>query len=243
MRGVDDTAALPELMADVVMPLWLAKARGIPRHLWGVVRWTWFPPGWVGEGRCRRRVWWVGAGPVIPSPRTLRQGLVLAVVRYLLGVPPDRWDPIAVREGPGLGRRTVYGRVWAAENWSSLQGISRPDAEAWEVAPRTVIPGVQVVDTRVDAVELDMGTRPMRSYAARDGRVVRGYLDRVDAWLRTYRHVIIVVPTISRAAVWARALPALIHTPWTAERIRLYVLSHWWTDSAHWTEVYRWNAI
>lgn len=139
---------LRELRADLVMPEWVARARGIEleRHPRRVVEL--YP-----TGRSRRRV------PVplvgfserdlegVPGSRerrsrwpdreaarrsVLREAAALSVVRYLLEVPADRWE----YRGTKRPRRKPWGKPWYKRNRDRYRNAVRevgaaPDAEAW----------------------------------------------------------------------------------------------------------------
>jgi len=165
---------LAELRADLVMPEWVARARGIEveRHPRRVVE---LHP----TGRSRRRV------PVAllgfsekdlegtPGSRerrsrwpdreaarrsVLREVAALSVVRYLLGYPPERWDYIGTKRP----RRSPFGRrEYRRERERFLRMTARvgaPDAEAWLpfFSPFHELAGSPVGV----AVELDSGAIP-----------------------------------------------------------------------------------
>ncbi|MCS6867795.1 hypothetical protein [Thermus sp.] len=211
MRGV---AALPQLACDRMMPMWVARAYGLPPGL-GVVRWSWLTA--TARGKKRHQVWWVGwslAEASLP-PRVVRHGLLLSVARYLLGVEPGIWDALAVREvRQGATRRTEWGREWVKREWRSLRGVSRPDAEWWRSGGPPWPP---------TAVEVDTGKIPMDLYRA-----------RVETWRPVYPAFLVVTTSRSRAESWREMLSQmpdfrdLLVRPTAA----VVALAGWWHEGA-----------
>ncbi|MEN2983032.1 MAG: hypothetical protein ABDH20_11165 [Thermus sp.] len=201
--------ALPQLACDRVMPLWVARAYGLPPGL-GVVRWTWL--GATARAERRRRVWWLAWSPAEASlpPHIVRHGLVLSVARYLLGVEPGAWDTLAVREvRQGAARRSIRGREWARRDREWLRGVSRPDSEWW----RSPYPPPT-------AVEVDAGKVPLDLYRSR----VRG-------WLRVYDSLLVLVLSRARGEAWLKLLPdLLVDRPYF--RLEVWLLEGWWTEGA-----------
>lgn len=224
MKGVE---LLPELACDRMMPLWVARARGIPPRL-GVVRWTWVPA--TARASKPRRVWWVGYSEGEASfPRhLLRHGLALAVARYFLGAGPEAWDALAVREArQGASRRTIRGRAWARENREQLRGAPRPDGEWWRM--HEVIRGFWHYERDPWAVEVDAGKLPLEVYRK-----------RLEAWVGLYSGVVIVTLSHLRAMAWlGQVLPRFLDAyPGWASRVQVYALEEWWEERARWREVW-----
>ena len=163
---------LRELRADLVMPEWVARARGIEvgRHPRRVVEL--YPTGrsrrrvpvsLVGfsekdlegtPGSRERRSRWPNREAARRS--VLREAAALSVVRYLLKVSADRWE----YRGTKRARRTVWGERWYQRERRRYREAVReaggaPDAEAW---PDEFLgmSGTQVDPVAV-AVELDAG--------------------------------------------------------------------------------------
>lgn len=166
--------ALSHLAADGVMPLWLAREYGVPLNLAHRRR-----VYLALTARSSRRVpvdvvaW--SREDLALGPRAMRHGLVAAVVRWILEVPPGRWDSLAVRSK----RRTPLGRRWARERVAGGYRMPpRPDAEWWEG------------DWYPTAVEVDTGKLPLERLRP-----------RWEVWGGVYRRVIWVVLSPHRAEV------------------------------------------
>lgn len=220
MQGVN---LLPELACDRVMPLWVARARGLDPTL-GIRRFTWV--GATGRAERRIRVWWLAYSPadVALPPHVLRHGLILAVARYYLGADPGEWDALAVREvRQGASRRTIRGREWARDRVRLGHGLPpRPDAEWWR--PRWE-GGMWWRGSRPWAVEVDTGKLPFPER----------YADRVHRWMVDYQGLVVVSPSPARARAWREWLEAMtLRYPGWAGEWEVYSVDRWWEEGAVW---------
>lgn len=208
-----------ELEADMVMPEWVARKRGIDpsRHFRRVVElpltvrarravpvplvaFSKRDLGGVPLGRDRRSRW---ADQEAARVSLLREAVTLAVTRYLLDVPRDRWDyigPKHPRRSP-LGRRWMAGREMRKRYREMTEQVGAPDAEAWLLE----LAGVRLGGHYPVAVELDAGKVPPDLARRRLERWTGfGGLYSGLIWTSLVReHALAVAEELSRARVGA----------------------------------------
>ncbi len=220
MQGVN---LLPELACDRVMPLWVARVRGVDPAL-GIRRFTWVEA--TGRGKKAYRVWWLAYSPgeLALAPHVVRHGLLLSVARWFLGASPGEWDALSVREvRQGASRRTIRGREWARERVRLGHGLPpRPDAEWWRLREDD---GVRWYGSRPWAVEVDTGKL---AFPER-------YADRVRRWMVDYAGVVVVTPSPVRAQAWRDWFTAMtLRYPGWAGEWEVYGVDRWWEEGAVW---------
>lgn len=208
--------ALAHLAADGVLPLWAARAYGVPLRAGhrGVAL---LAPTVYSRTRVRvPYLAWSGEEASL-GPRALRHGLALAAVRFALGADPGRWDSLAVR----AQRRTPEGRAWfrelakeaALRGERPLEGVPRPDGEWWEPAAWY----------RPWAVEVDTGKAPLHQVRA-----------RLDAWKRVYAGVLWAVLSPHRAREVGGLVEAWLEEwPGFQGQVRVLWMKVWWEGGAH----------